>query len=102
VKKVVMAHIEATHFFKTRKEETKKIIAKYSRITNEDYLESAYAASAKLYDIVPLVTRAGAEIQIKEASSRKPNAQLRFEDMVDENIVRELEKVGFIDKIYKQ
>lgn len=102
VKKVLMAHIEATHFFKTRKEETKKIIAKYSRITNEDYLESAYAASAKLYDVVPLVTRAGAEIQIKEATSRKPNAQLRFEDMVDESIVRELEKTGFIDKIYKQ
>ncbi len=102
VKKVLMAHIEAMQFFKTRKEETKKIIAKYSRINNEDYLEAAYTASAKLYDVVPLVTRPGTEIQIKEAISRKPGAQLRFEDMVDESIVRELEKSGFIDKIYKQ
>jgi len=102
VKKVLMAHIEAMQFFKTRKEETKKIIAKYSRINNEDYLEAAYTASAKLYDVVPLVTRPGTEIQIKEAISRKPDAQLRFEDMVDESIVRELEKSGFIDKIYKQ
>jgi NitT/TauT family transport system substrate-binding protein len=102
VKKVIMAHIEAMQFFKTRKEETKKIIAKYSRINNEDYLEAAYAASAKLYDVVPLVTRPGTEIQIKEATSRKPGAQLRFEDMVDESIVRELEKSGFIDKVYKQ
>jgi hypothetical protein len=97
-----MAHIEATQFFKTRKEETKKIISKYSRITNEDYLESAYVASAKLYDVVPLVTRPGTEVQIKEATSRKPGARLRFEDMVDESIVRELDKSGFIDKIYKQ
>jgi NitT/TauT family transport system substrate-binding protein len=102
VKKVVMAHIEATQFFKTHKEESKKLIAKYSRITNEAYLEDAYAATAKLYDRVPFVTRAGAEIQIKEAVGRKPGAQLRFEDMADESIVRELEKSGFIDRVYKQ
>ncbi len=102
VKKVLMAHIEAVHFFKTHKEETKKIISKHSRIDNEAYLEDAYNASAKLYDKVPLVTRAGTEIQIKEAVSRKPGAQLQVEDMVDDSIVRELEKSGFIDQIYKQ
>jgi ABC-type nitrate/sulfonate/bicarbonate transport system substrate-binding protein len=102
VKKVLMAHIEAVHFFKTHKEETKKIISKHSRIDNEAYLEDAYNASAKLYDKVPLVTRAGTEIQIKEAVSRKPGAQLRVEDMVDDSIVRELDKSGFIDKVYKQ
>jgi NitT/TauT family transport system substrate-binding protein len=102
VKRVIMAHIEATQFFKTHKEDTKQIISKYSRITNKDYLESAYAATAKLYDMVPLVTRPGVEVQIKEATSRKPGVQLRFEDMVDESIVLELEKSGFIDKIYKQ
>jgi hypothetical protein len=51
--------------------------------------------------MVPLVTRAGTETQIKEATSRKPGAQLRIEDMVDDSIVRELEKSGFIDKVYK-
>jgi len=102
LKKVLMAHIEAIHFFKTRKEESKKILSKYSRQTNEAYLEDAYTASAKLYDVVPLVTRTGVEAQIKEAVGRKPGAQLRFEDMVDESIVRELEKSGFIDKVYKQ
>ena len=102
VKKVLMAHIEAVQYFKTHKDESKKIIAKYSRISEENYLEAAYTASAKLYDVVPLVTRQGTEVQIKEATSRKPGAQLRFEDLVDESIVRELEKGGFIDKIYKQ
>jgi hypothetical protein len=52
--------------------------------------------------MVPLVTRPGVEVQIKEATSRKPGVQLRFEDMVDESIVLDLEKSGFIDKIYKQ
>jgi ABC-type nitrate/sulfonate/bicarbonate transport system substrate-binding protein len=104
VRRVIMAHIEAVHFVKTRKDESKKIMSKYARTTNGDYLESAYTASAKLYDEVPLVTRPGVEIQIREAiaTARKPGAQLRFEDMVDENIVRELDKSGFIDKIYQR
>ena len=102
VKKVIMAHIEAVHFVKTQKDESKKIMAKYARTNNEDYLEAAYTASARLYDMVPLVTRPGVEIQIKEAIGRKPGAQLRFEDMVDESIVRELDKNGFIEKIYKK
>jgi hypothetical protein len=41
------------------------------------------------------------ETQIKEAVSRKPSVNLRFEDLVDESIVRELEKSGFIDKVYR-
>lgn len=104
VRRVIMAHIEAVHFVKTRKDESKKIMSKYARTTNEDYLESAYTASSKLYDTVPLVTRPGVEIQIREAiaTARKPGAQLRFDDMVDESIVRELDKSGFIDKIYKR
>jgi NitT/TauT family transport system substrate-binding protein len=104
VKRVIMAHIEAVQFVKTRKDESKKIMSKYARTTNENYLESAYTASAKLYDAVPLVTRPGVEVQIREAiaTARKPGAQLRFEDLADESLVRELDKSGFIDKIYKR
>jgi NitT/TauT family transport system substrate-binding protein len=104
VKRVIMAHIEAVHFVKTRKDESKKIMSKYARTTNENYLESAYTASAKLYDAAPLVTRPGVEAQIREAiaTARKPGAQLRFEDLVDESLVRELDKSGFIDKVYKR
>ena len=102
VKRVAMALIEATQFFKTRREESKKIIAKYSKQNNEAYLESSYSAVAKLYERVPLVPRSGLEFQIKEALAGKPGARLRFEDLVDENVVRELEKNGFIDRVYGQ
>lgn len=104
VRRMLMAHIEAVHFVKTRKDESKKMMSKYARTTNENYLEAAYTASAKLYDQVPLVTRPGVEVQIKEAlaTARKANAQLRFEDMVEDSLVREIEKSGFVDKIYKK
>jgi ABC-type nitrate/sulfonate/bicarbonate transport system substrate-binding protein len=100
VKRVLMALIESTHYFKTHKEESKKIVAKYSKQNNPAYLEDSYNAVAKLYDRVPLVTREGTEVQIKEALARKPGATLRYEDVADDSIVRELEKSGFVDRVY--
>jgi len=108
VRRLTMALIEATHYFKTnkdflktRKEETKKYIAKYTHQNDPQYLEASYMANVKLHDRVPLVTREGTEVQIKEALARKPGATLKVEDIVDDSIVRELEKSGFIDKVYK-
>ena len=101
VRRVTMALIEATHFLKTRKEESKKFIGKFARQTNPRYLEDSYNAMAKLHDRVPLVTGAGAEEQIKESLNRKPGANIKLEDWVDDSIVRELDKSGFIDKVYR-
>ncbi len=101
VKRVLMGLIEATHYFKTRKEESKKLIARYSKQTNPAYLEDSYNAVAKLYDKVPLVTREGTEVQIKDALARRRGASLRVDDIVDNSIVRELDKSGFIDKVYQ-
>lgn len=100
VKRLVMALTEGVHFFQTRKEESKQILAKYSRQNNEAYLEAAYEINAKLFDRVPYVTREGMDIQIKDAISRKPGATLKVEDIVDDSVVMELEKEGFIAKLY--
>ena len=104
VKRLLMALIEGTYFFKTRKEESKKIFAKYSRQSNEAYLESAYQTIAKLFERVPLATREGMEVQISEALAlaRKPGGSVKVDDIEDDRLVTELDKEGFIDRIYKQ
>lgn len=101
VRRAVMAIIEGVHYFKTNKVESKKLMAKYSRQTNEDYLEASYLGHLKLFERVPLVNRQGVEIQIKEAVARKPGAVLKAEDIADNSIVLELQKTGFIDRVYK-
>ena len=98
----MMALIDATHVFKTHKEESKRIFANYSRQNNEGYLEAGYEAIAKLFERVPLATKEGMAIQIKDALARKPGASLKVDDVVDDSIVTELDKEGFIDRIYKQ
>jgi NitT/TauT family transport system substrate-binding protein len=102
VKRLVMALTEGVQFFQTRKEESKKILAKYSRQNDPAYLEAAWEINAKLFDRVPYVGREGMDIQVKEAVARKPGASLKVDDIVDDSIVAELEKEGFIDKLYKQ
>jgi hypothetical protein len=52
---------------------------------------------------VPLMNREGMEVQINDALtlSRKPVGGIKVEDIVDDRLVVELEKEGFIDRIYK-
>ena len=101
VKRLLMALIEGVQFYKTHKEESKKIMAKYTRQNNEAYLEAAYQSSARLFEQVPLVNREGMEVQVKDAVSRKPASTLKVDDIVDDSLVVELEKEGFINRIYK-
>ncbi len=102
IKRIMMALIDATHFFKTQKEESKRIFAKYSRQDNEAYLEGGYEGNVKLFERTPYVTREGMDIQVKEALSRKPGVSIKSDDFIDESLIVELEKEGFIDRIYKQ
>jgi len=100
VKRVVMALIEATHFFKTNKEASQKIIVKYLRGANKAYLDSAYQSTAKIIERVPYTTREGMQIQLDEALKLAPGSKVTVDSLIDDSIVREIEKEGFIDKVY--
>jgi hypothetical protein len=41
------------------------------------------------------------DAQVKEAVARKPGSTLKVDDIVDDGLVLELEKEGFISRIYK-
>jgi NitT/TauT family transport system substrate-binding protein len=100
VKRVVMALIEASHYFKTNKEGTQKIVAKYLRGANKPYLDSAYQSTLKILERVPYTTREGMKIQLDEALKQSPGSKVTVDSLIDDSIVRELEKEGFIDKVY--
>jgi ABC-type nitrate/sulfonate/bicarbonate transport system substrate-binding protein len=100
VKRGVMALIEAAHYFKTNKEGTQKIIAKHLRGANRAYLETSYPSAAKIMERVPYTTREGMKIQLDEALKQNPASKVTVDSLIDDTIVSELEKEGFIDKIY--
>ena len=102
VKRIMMALIDGTHFSKTQKRRKQEDLCQILAPKQRGYLEAGYQANAKLFERVPFVTKGnGMEIQIKEALARKPGATLKVNEIVDDSIVVELEKEGFVDRIYK-
>ena len=102
VKKVVMALIEASHYFKTNREGTQKIVAKYLRGANKAYLDSSYQSTTKIIERVPYTSRDGMKIQLDDALKQTPGSKITVDNLIDDSIVRELEKEGFIDRVYSR
>jgi NitT/TauT family transport system substrate-binding protein len=100
VKKVVMALIEASHYFKTNREGTQKIVAKYLRGANKAYLDSSYQSTTKILERVPYTSRDGMKIQLDDALKQTPGSKVTVDNLIDDSIVREIEKEGFIERVY--
>jgi NitT/TauT family transport system substrate-binding protein len=102
VKRVMMALIEASHYFKTNKEGAQKIVAKYLRGANKAYLDSSYDSTVKIIERVPYTTREGMKIQLDDALKQAPGSKVTVDSLIDDSVVRELEKEGFIDRVYSR
>ena len=100
IKRVMMSLIEGAHYFKTNKEGTQKIIAKYLRAANKAYLDASYSSTVKILERVPYTTREGMKIQLEDALKQAPGSKVTVDSLIDDSVVRELEKEGFIDKVY--
>jgi hypothetical protein len=92
VRRVVWTMAESIHFFKTRKEESIKIMSKYTRGVPREVLEGAHAANSAL-----LIEDTYPEVQ---ALTDPRAAKVKAEDMVELRFVDELRKSGFLEKLY--
>ena len=101
VQSVVTAEAEAVHYFKTHKEETVKVMEKYTRGLDRKVLEEVYAVYTKLFaeDTVPRGFQPTLEVM---AASDPRAASARPEEFVDLRFVDELEKSGFLDTLYNR
>jgi NitT/TauT family transport system substrate-binding protein len=100
VDKLTRCIIEAVHFFKTRKTETKKVLQKYMRLQNPDELEEAYAVlSARLIDR-PLPTIQSVKTILEW--SRHPKAKTADPaQFIAPQFVEKLDKEGFIGSVLR-
>jgi NitT/TauT family transport system substrate-binding protein len=103
VRKFMRALVEGIHLYKTQKEFSKKVIAKYIKTNDGDALEDSYQffsrlVPAKPYPSLEAIKEALAEVGEKDAKARAAKP----EDFADMSFVAELDKNGFIDRLYKQ
>ena len=80
---------------------SKQIIGKYTKTSNAEDLEETYRTFAVAWEKVPYVSAAAVQTLLNfavhpAARSAKP------EQFIDNSILKELERSGFIDRLYEQ
>lgn len=102
VRRYLRAYVEGLHRFKSDKSFAVKVIAKYSRITDQEALEETYQHYAvKVMPRIPYPTTKGIQMVLDEIGARTPKAKsLAPENFIDINYLKELEQSGFIKKLY--
>jgi ABC-type nitrate/sulfonate/bicarbonate transport system substrate-binding protein len=101
VRRLVLSMAESIHFFKTHKDESIKVMQKYTRGLPRDILEGAYAANSELLveDTYPTLDGLKNTLEVQALTDPRA-AKFKAEDMVELRYVDEMRKSGFIDKLY--
>ena len=101
VEKVAKALVEAVHFFKTDKDRSIRIMAKYTRGVQPTVLEGSWNAYKDLLDetTTPSVTGLTDTLALQSAWDPKA-AKANADDFVDLRFTNNLKRSGFIDKLY--
>jgi NitT/TauT family transport system substrate-binding protein len=99
VRSFLQAYMEAVKFASTNPKETKQVIGKYTKTTNEEDLEETYQTFIKVWEQVPYVS--GPAVQSVLNFTRHPGAKTaKPEEFIDNSILVELEKSGFAKQLY--
>lgn len=96
--------VEAIHKIKTDKPFAQKILAKYTKIEEPEIIDEAYCIFALNYlPEIPYPSEAAVRQRLADFSSNDEKARsANAKDFVDLRWVQELERSGFIAKLYRR
>jgi len=101
VKAFVRAYGRAVHFMHTRKEESKAIVARYTKVTDPGMLEGTMQYAYDFVQKIPLVKREAIQVTMDESGKKNPKAkQAKPEQFYDNSLVQELVKEGFFASLW--
>jgi NitT/TauT family transport system substrate-binding protein len=100
---VVRSYVEGIAFFKQNKDFSQKVLAKYFRTSDPEYLEGAYAIFKEDFISAPYPITKGLDAIYEIAAFRRPEIRShKPAEFVDTSFVAELDKSGFIKRLYEQ
>jgi NitT/TauT family transport system substrate-binding protein len=102
VRRFTRALTEGIAVYKTQKEFSKKVIAKYMRINDADAVEDSYQFFSPLVPAKPYPPLDGIKEVLVELGEKDPKARAaKPEEFADSSFVKELDENGFIDGLYR-
>jgi NitT/TauT family transport system substrate-binding protein len=103
VMRMLKSHIEGIAYFKTHKEFSMKVLSKYLRTNDQELLEGSYEIFRQDFISVPYPIMKGLEATYDYVAASRPEIRGRKpEEFMDPSLVAELDKSGFIKKLYEQ
>src|SRR5882724_780197 len=103
VMRMMRAHVEGIHFLKTQKEASQKILAKYLKNNDRELLEGSYEIYKDDFIATPYPITQGMETTYEYVAQRRPEIyNHKPEEFTDPSFIAELDKSGFIKKLYGQ
>ena len=100
-KAFVRAYGRAVHFMHSRKEESKAIISRYTKVTDPAMLEGTMQYVYDFVQKIPLVKREAIQVTMDESGRKNPKAkQAKAEQFYDNSLVQELIKEGFFTSLW--
>ena len=103
VTRYMRAIIEGIYMVKQNPEPSIRAMSKYLRIDDRDALEEVYRLYKELYPPIPHPSPAAIQTQLTWMAERDPRAKAaKPEQFIDGTILREIEKSGFVTKLYQK
>lgn len=103
VMRMLRSHVEAIAYFKTHKDFSMKVLAKYLRTNDQELLEGSYEIFRQDFISVPYPIMHGLEATYDYVAQTRPEIRSRKpEEFMDPSLMAELDKSGFIKKLYAQ
>ncbi len=100
VRRFLQGYLEGIKVARADAELAKQIIGKYTKTTDRDDLEDSYRTFLPAWEKVPVVPVASVQTMLNFATH--PGAKTaKAESFIDNSALLELEKSGFVDRLYK-
>jgi len=101
MKAFVRAYGSAVHYMHTRREDTKAIISRYTKVSDPAMLDGTMQYAFDFVEKIPLVKREAFQSTLDEIARKNPKAkQSKPEQFYDNSLVQELIKEGFFASLW--
>ena len=102
VMRMIKAHVEGIAYFRHNKEFAMRVLGKQLRITDRETLESSYDTYRQDFIPVPYPIMKGLDATYDYVAQTRPEIRVhKPEEFMDPSFIAELDKSGFIKKLYE-
>jgi len=100
-KAILRAYGRAVHFMHVKKDETKAIFARYTKVTDPGMLEGSLQYAHDFVEKTPLVKAKAFQVTLEQSALKNPMAKkAKPEDFFDNSLVQELVNEGFFTALW--